>query len=542
MRRKGRVYRKAKMSAFKTMIAVALCSIVIFPIITVNGAENTEEDNGEISYSLVEYNSKWNQSSTEENKVIYEVSVNGTVIGYTDDKDMAEDAYLNARLKISGEAEDMVYMNADVNIAEYDKAIADITDGAKLESQIYDVLKESIITPKKTAYILRVGDVTIYLENKDAVAELFEKIRDKYDADDEFEVVLEEDEGNMFSVLTANIVSPEREKNDLETVYASENGTYPFAEDDEQEYEIGVSSITFEENIEIIETYVPETQILSVDEAFEFLTKENEEKQMYTVVKGDCMWTIAKNHNMSTTQLFELNEKITEKSILQIGQQIVITVPEPELSVLVEEVVEYEEAYNAPVQYVYNDSWYTTKSVVLQEAEAGYHAVTANVYSRNGKEYDREILEEDVIEEPVAKIVEVGTIEPPTFIVPVNGAKVTSNYGYRKLAIYNYALKLHSGIDYGVATGTTVKASCSGTVIQAGWNGGYGYCVTIQHANGIKTKYAHLSKIYVKTGAKVTQGQKIALSGNSGNSTGPHLHFEIIVNGVAKDPRNYLNK
>ncbi len=539
MSRSGKVYRKVKMSIFKSTIAVALCSVMLFPFVTDN---RNNDANDSVGSNVVAFAASRNDNETVEKAVMYEVVVNDTIIGYTDDKEMAEDAYLDARLKISDEADSIVYMDASVDITECDIE-ADVLEEAELEEKIYNVLQENIITPKKSAYVLRVDDVTIYLDNKEAVSEIFEKIKDKYDTDDEFEVVIEEDPDNMFAVLTANIVSPEREKKDLSMVYASEVGAYTYGEDEEiVDIETGIASISFEENIEIIESYVPEAQILSVDEAVEFLTKENEEKQMYTVVKGDCMWTIAKNHDMSTSQLFELNENITEKTLLQIGQQIVITVPEPELSVLVEEVVEYEEEYDAPVQYVYNDSWYTTKSVVLQEAESGYHAVTANVYTRNGKEYDREILEEEVIEEPVAKIVEVGTIEPPTFIVPVNGARVTSNYGYRKIAIYNYVSKLHTGIDYGVATGTTVKASCGGTVIQAGWNGGYGYCVTIQHANGIKTRYAHLSKVLVSVGQSVSQGQKIALSGNSGNSSGPHLHFEIIVNGKCVDPRTYLNK
>lgn len=537
MSKSGRVYRKIKMSFLKSVVIVSLGSIMLFPFgaASVNGAAGKTDNgaDGQTMAAAAVSKNKKNSDNKIEEKIIYEVAVNGIVIGYTDNQEQAEQVYLNARREISDEADALVYMNASVEITEC-VTETEVTEESELSEQMYMVLKNSIVTPKKSAYMLRVGDVTIYLENMDAVSALFEKIREKYDTSDEFEVVLEEDDNNMFAALTANIVSPERQKNDLGTVYASENGIY-VDEEEVPEIETGICSITFEEDIEIIESYVPEAQILSVDEAFEFLTKENEEKQMYIVEPNDCMWTIAKNHNMSTSKLFELNENITEKTTIYPGQQIVITVPEPELSVLVEEVVEYEEEYNAPVEYIYNDSWYTTKSVVRQEAESGYHEVKANVYTRNGKEYDREILAEDVIEEPVAKVVEVGTITPPTFIVPVNGGRVTSNYGWRA-----WQGKKHTGIDYGISTGTKVMASCGGTVIQAGWNGGYGYCVTIQHSNGIKTRYAHLSKVLVSVGQKVSQGQKIALSGNTGNSTGPHLHFEIIVNGSYVDPRTYL--
>ena len=84
-------------------------------------------------------------------------------------------------------------------------------------------------------------------------------------------------------------------------------------------------------------------------------------------------------------------------------------------------------------------------------------------------------------------------------------------------------------------------ASCGGTVVQAGWFSGYGNCITIRHPDGKQTRYGHLSKILVSSGQKVTQGQKIALSGNTGRSTGPHVHFEIIINGSQVNPLPYLN-
>ena len=82
---------------------------------------------------------------------------------------------------------------------------------------------------------------------------------------------------------------------------------------------------------------------------------------------------------------------------------------------------------------------------------------------------------------------------------------------------------------------------CGGTVVSAGWSNGYGYCITIRHPDGKQTRYAHLSKILVSSGKSVKQGDKIALSGNTGRSTGPHIHFEILVNGSQVNPLKYLN-
>ena len=100
---------------------------------------------------------------------------------------------------------------------------------------------------------------------------------------------------------------------------------------------------------------------------------------------------------------------------------------------------------------------------------------------------------------------------------------------------------MHKGVDWACSVGTAVKASCGGTVVSAGWSNGYGYCITIRHPDGKQTRYAHLSKILVSSGKSVKQGDKIALSGNTGRSTGPHIHFEILVNGSQVNPLKYLN-
>ena len=78
-------------------------------------------------------------------------------------------------------------------------------------------------------------------------------------------------------------------------------------------------------------------------------------------------------------------------------------------------------------------------------------------------------------------------------------------------------------------------------MVTAGWTGSYGYCVVIDHNNGLKTRYAHLSKVQCSVGDTVERGEVVGLAGSTGNSTGPHLHFEVIVNGETKNPMNYLN-
>ena len=118
-------------------------------------------------------------------------------------------------------------------------------------------------------------------------------------------------------------------------------------------------------------------------------------------------------------------------------------------------------------------------------------------------------------------------------IWPVAGP-ITSPFGMRWG-------KLHPGIDIGVPMGTPIHAAASGQVIYAGWMTGYGNLTVIDHGGGIATAYAHQSKLEVSVGDEVTQGQEIGLVGSTGHSTGPHLHFEVRVNGVPVDPMAYLS-
>ena len=122
---------------------------------------------------------------------------------------------------------------------------------------------------------------------------------------------------------------------------------------------------------------------------------------------------------------------------------------------------------------------------------------------------------------------------------PVPGRPVTSGFGVRKDPIVGTPA-LHSGMDFRAATGTPVRAAGAGTVVKAGWNGGYGRMVEIDHGNGYTTRYAHLSRVLVKEGAKVETGVRIGKTGSSGRSTGPHLHFEIRRHGEALNPLRFL--
>jgi len=119
---------------------------------------------------------------------------------------------------------------------------------------------------------------------------------------------------------------------------------------------------------------------------------------------------------------------------------------------------------------------------------------------------------------------------------PVDSVRITSGFGMRMHPLLGYT-RMHEGIDFGVPVGTPVFAAGDGVVEQAQWKGGYGRWMELKHAGGWETGYGHLSGWAVKAGAHVRQGQVIAYSGSTGESTGPHLHYEVIKNGVKINPK-----
>jgi len=126
---------------------------------------------------------------------------------------------------------------------------------------------------------------------------------------------------------------------------------------------------------------------------------------------------------------------------------------------------------------------------------------------------------------------------PTTLPVP---SKITSGFGYRRNPMGGGGTEHHNGVDLTASTGSNVKATGGGTVIKSGWQNGYGYTVVVDHGFGIHTLYAHNSKLLVSVGQKVARGDIIAKSGNTGRSTGPHVHYEVHVNGKAVNPRSYI--
>jgi murein DD-endopeptidase MepM/ murein hydrolase activator NlpD len=148
------------------------------------------------------------------------------------------------------------------------------------------------------------------------------------------------------------------------------------------------------------------------------------------------------------------------------------------------------------------------------------------------------------IEKQIAQVASAATLQQlelqrlPTHL-PLTGAELSSSFGNRDDPITGRRA-FHAGVDFAAAHGTPIRAAAAGTVIFADFNAAYGWSVEIAHGNGLVTRYAHASRLLVARGAAVRQGDTIAQVGSSGRATGPHLHFEVLKDGDATDPRRYL--
>ena len=204
---------------------------------------------------------------------------------------------------------------------------------------------------------------------------------------------------------------------------------------------------------------------------------------------------------------------------------------------VVNKAIEKEIPFETKTQ---NDSnLYIGESVTVTEGVCGKAAVTNETIYHNGTQKSSRIITENIILPPVTKVVRIGTKEKEVLktgvLYPLEGV-ISSPFGSRWG-------RMHEGLDIAVSEGTPVLAAECGIVSYVSENaGGYGKFIRIDHGYGVETAYAHLSKIEVSVGQSVNANTRIALSGNTGKSTGPHLHFEITQNDIPLDPIKYLKK
>jgi len=487
---------------------------------------------------------------------LFHVTVNGVQVGCVSSEEEAEAMVWKARKNVAARRDDLTFMEVSLYVVGEEVIWGTMDDPEVVLANMENVLAGNIIETLHKSYTLKVNEYLVNLETQAHVTGLLQSAINKYSTEYRFKVELQQDENKEFNIMSARVVDTRAgvEEETTQHIEATGTGGVETAfqlnlEPQEEEvvelgfddYIYGLQDVNFAERVEVAEAYLPKSQITDLNTAVEDVIKEQETATEYTIVSGDTLSEISIKVNIPIDRIIELNsDKLQSVNTpIRVGDTLTITVPEPELSVTHVERKYVEEIYDAPIEYIDVDTWYTTQTEVIQQPSAGFRKVVADEYYENDKLVERTIVKEEVVMEAIAKVVKRGTKTPPTFIKPISGGRATSGFGYRK-APTKGATSNHKAQDWATPVGTTVVASCGGTVVKAGWGSGYGYCVFINHEDGSQTRYAHLSKVLVSVGQTVKQGEKIALSGNTGVSTGPHLHFEILINGVQRNPLNYI--
>ncbi|MBO4456762.1 MAG: M23 family metallopeptidase [Butyrivibrio sp.] len=499
-------------------------------------------------------------------KNLFTVKLNDTTVGVVGSEEDAYEAYRKARRAVADSNNELTLAKADLVIEGQSVMVSPVDSPDQVALKMAGVLEASKAESSsalKRSYSVKIKDNTFNLSSSNDVISLLQAALHRYDEEYRFDVKLTVDPTREVNVLTPEVYSKEKHMEQINRAdnYLQNSGIIKNMADvfydaapvmnndmDFEDFDYGVKKMEFGDKVEIIECYLPEESVMKLSEAVNVVTKDKDTKKMYEVVANDTLSQIAEKNNISLDDLISMNSNPEEATVvledqysrIRPGDTLIVMVPEPLLSINYSKLIRRTETQPVAVMKQYKKNWYTTQTRVLQKGSDREVDVATLVDYNNDTELGEEIQKTKVLKPGIPQVIEVGMIDPPTYMKPISGGRLSSGFGKRNRPTKG-ASNNHRGVDWATPSGTSVFASSSGTVTRAGWGSGYGYCVYIKHPDGKETRYGHLSKILVSVGQNVDQSTKIALSGNTGVSTGPHLHFEILVGGTQVDPLPYLN-
>ncbi len=432
---------------------------------------------------------------------VYHVYVNGEHVGIVENKDVVENHIAE---KISGHQDENDFTYTVNEEIDY---VTETVFSSKVDNQeVIDYLDEEL-TIAVEAQALEIGDEVVgYFAEKELAEQVIQEYKEKYVSADVLEKIDNdsEEESEPLSVGESHIID-----------------------------------VSLTEEVSIEDKKVSDDEILTVEEGITLLEKGTLENKKHVVDAGDVLGSIASQYDLSLDKLLELNEDLTEDSVIKIGDELNVTAYEPYVEVVVteEKLDEEEIAYQTEVEE--SEDMYKGEEEVKQEGENGTVETHYRMEKVNGKTVDMEVLDENVTEEPTNKVIVKGTKVVSSrgsgeLDWPAVGGSISSHVGERWGSY-------HKGIDIAGVSDRSILAADNGTVSSAGWdNGGYGNKIVIDHNNGYRTIYAHLSSIDVSSGQTVEKGQKIGVMGSTGFSTGIHLHFEVYKDGSLENPADHF--
>lgn len=308
-----------------------------------------------------------------------------------------------------------------------------------------------------------------------------------------------------------------------------------------------VTAVKFKEDVQVVKSTAAVNDVLAPADAVKKMEQTENSRYTYTVKEGDTLNSICESQGVSIEAMTK-GSKSVDFEALQPGDTLKISNNGRLINVLTELEKTKEEIISYEISYQENPEMPAGTQNVVQEGFDGAEIVDVKIVRINGDELYRERLSAKTNLAPVTKVIDCGTkvfrgegannvnvTSANQMIWPTNATAISSNYGVRSSGF-------HTGLDINGETNDPVWAALDGTVTTAGWCGNYGNCIVIKHSDGLSTRYAHLNSIGVGVGQTVKRGQTIGLEGSTGNSTGSHLHFEVIINGAAVDPLIYISR
>ena len=314
----------------------------------------------------------------------------------------------------------------------------------------------------------------------------------------------------------------------------------------------------FVEEVSYVQGLYPDNEetVWDAERLEEKLRSKKAEAVYYTVKMGDTVSGIAQANDLTTKELMEMNRGLTET--IHVGDQLLVSNEVNYLRVKLMKTVQRREEIPYETEETKTSSMYVGRTKTVQEGVNGERQITELVTYIDNVAVSTQQVSSKVVKDPVTKKVNVGTKSKSSYsgyssstspiyygtgsvstkmMWPAPTAHQVSQY---------YGHNGHRGMDITTngASGRPIVAAASGTVTYAGWDStGHGYRVVINHGNGLQTGYSHCKSgsIRVRVGQQVSQGQQIARIGSTGNSSGPHLHFEVIRNGTRVNPSQYIS-
>jgi murein DD-endopeptidase MepM/ murein hydrolase activator NlpD len=449
----------------------------------------------------------WKQYVDENTHVLYHVLVNGQDAGTISDPGEVSDYISNRNKRLE---EDVANVHLVVDSQGVSFVSERVFKGVPDKATTFAKLDELISPYAVGAELVIDGESVGIVKDEQTAQQILTEIEQKYVPDVKSE--------NEVRILSA--------------------GGAPSSSKDLQPGESELESVGFAQDVKINHSVIDPSQLMDPDELLDKLVTGSVQPTKYTVVKGDCVSCIAQNFNISKQVIYENNSWIQD-DMIRIGDVLDLTVLQPALTVkTVERIVENQEIQH-DTDYIKDETLRAGTIIPISPGKNGLKKVVFEVTKANGQMQAEEVVDEEILEEPVTAVARKGTkviLGEGTgkFAWPVVSPSITSGYGSRWGA-------LHKGLDL-VSKNRNIMAADNGKVISAGYKSDYGNYVVVDHLNGYKTWYAHMSSIYTSVGKIVEKGEKIGYMGATGDATGVHLHFEIRRNNVIENPLKYLNR